>query len=217
MSFSDPIDLILLLVLLGIGWRIYTVLGRRDPNSPRNRSEPTPPTNADHIAPESSIAAPSPDDAIASALEGGVASIRKRDKTFDLKLFVSGAERAYELILAAFAQGDRKRLQGLLGPEVMQSFAADIEAREKAGQKQTFSFVSFVETAPLRVEAEGRMARITLRFRSEMIYGLTASDNTVVSGNATSPRVVEDTWTFERDLSSRDPNWILVATADELG
>jgi predicted lipid-binding transport protein (Tim44 family) len=217
MSFSDPIDLILLLVLLGIGWRIYTVLGRRDPNSPRNRSEPTPPTNADHIAPESSIAAPSPDDAIASALEGGVASIRKRDKTFDLKLFVFGAERAYELILAAFAQGDRKRLQGLLGPEVMQSFAADIEAREKAGQKQTFSFVSFVETAPLRVEAEGRMARITLRFRSEMIYGLTASDNTVVSGNATSPRVVEDTWTFERDLSSRDPNWILVATADELG
>jgi predicted lipid-binding transport protein (Tim44 family) len=58
----------------------------------------------------------------------------------------------------------------------------------------------------------GRTAQITVRFVSQLISVTRDKSGNVIEGNAEKVTDVTDVWTFARDLSSRDPNWKLVAT-----
>jgi predicted lipid-binding transport protein (Tim44 family) len=58
----------------------------------------------------------------------------------------------------------------------------------------------------------GRTAQVTLRFVSKLITATRDNEGKVVDGNPEKVAEVTDIWTFARDVSSRDPNWKLVAT-----
>ena len=51
-------------------------------------------------------------------------AIAEADRSFDPKHFLTGARAAYEMIVTAFAEGDRKSLKQLLSREVFDSFSA---------------------------------------------------------------------------------------------
>ena len=61
-------------------------------------------------------------------------AIVRADPSFDVEHFVVGARAAYELIVNAFAKGDREALRALLTPRVYDSYAAAITAREAEGR-----------------------------------------------------------------------------------
>ena len=147
-----------------------------------------------------------------SAIAAGLDAIAREDKTFDVKHFITGSRAAYEMIVLAFAEGDRRQLKNLLSREVFDGFDGAIRERETKGDTVETRFVSIDKSEITAAEMRGRMAHITLRFLSQLISVTRDRSGTVIEGNPDKVSDVTDVWTFARDVSSRDPNWKLVAT-----
>jgi predicted lipid-binding transport protein (Tim44 family) len=138
--------------------------------------------------------------------------IAAQDSSFDPQHFLTGARSAYEMIVLAFANGDRRALKDLLSAEVYESFDAVIKDREKHEQKTETRFVSIDKAEIVSAEARDRAAQLTVRFVSQMISVTRDKAGTIVDGNPDKVADITDVWTFARDTSSRDPNWKLVGT-----
>ncbi|MBV9531195.1 MAG: Tim44 domain-containing protein [Bradyrhizobium sp.] len=147
-----------------------------------------------------------------SALAQGLDAIAAQDASFDPKHFLSGARSAYEMIVLAFANGDRRALRELLSSEVFDSFEAVIKDREKHEQKTETRFVSIDNAEIVGAELRDRVAQLTVRFVSQMISVTRDKAGTIVDGNPDKVADITDIWTFARDTTSRDPNWKLVGT-----
>src|SRR5262245_6567204 len=147
-----------------------------------------------------------------SAVATGLDAIAREDKTFDAKHFIAGARAAYEMIVLAYAEGDRRSLKNLLAREVYEGFEGAIRERENKGETVESRFVAIDKSDIAGVELRGRTAQITVRFVSQLISVTRDKSGNVIEGNPEKVTDVTDVWTFARDLSSRDPNWKLVAT-----
>ncbi len=145
---------------------------------------------------------------LAQGLDGIVA----QDSSFDPRHFITGARSAYEMIVLAFANGDRRALKDLLSSEVYESFEAVIKDREKHEQKTETRFVSIDKAELVGAEAREKAAQLTVRFVSQMISVTRDKAGTIVDGTPDKVADITDVWTFARDTSSRDPNWKLVGT-----
>jgi predicted lipid-binding transport protein (Tim44 family) len=225
----DPLNIILLAIAIIVFWRFKSVLGQRtgterpplDPAvfKPRAKQAAEPqPVDVEQVT-EAGPAKPVWHGFAAegSAVAKGLEAISVASPDFNVGKFVQGAQRAYEIVLEAYANGDRARLKNLLGPDVFESFASAIAAREAEGAKTVFKFVGITASDLQRAGLESKKSQITLRFSADMILATVASDGATKDGDTTKIRNVEDTWTFERDTTARDPNWKLVSTDDDLG
>src|SRR5262249_7438068 len=146
-----------------------------------------------------------------STVAAGLDAVAREDKTFDAKHFAAGARAAYEMIVLAYAEGDRRTLENLLSRDVYEGFEAAIRERETKGEIVETRFVAIDKSDIAGVELRGRTAQITVRFVSQLISVTRDKSGNVIEGNAEKVTDVTDVWTFARDLSSRDPNWKLVA------
>ncbi len=150
-----------------------------------------------------------------SAVAVGLDAIAAADTSFEPKHFLTGARAAYEMIVTAYAEGDRRNLRNLLSREVYDGFEAAIDAREKRGDTVESRFVSIDSADITHAELRARNAQVTLRFVSQLVSVTRDKNGNVTEGNADKVTDVTDVWTFARDVSSRDPNWKLVATEAE--
>ena len=105
-------------------YQLYSVLGRRVGRQPEERPAPEP---------AGPVVRPA-DRPLETADEGasltGLAAVRARDPYFDVGRFLGGAKSAYEMIVVAFAQGDRRTLKDLLSSEVYESFEGAIRGSD---------------------------------------------------------------------------------------
>jgi len=147
-----------------------------------------------------------------TALAAGLDAIVGEDKTFDAKHFVAGARAAYEMIVLAYAEGDRRALKNLLSREVYDGFEAAIRERESKGETVETRFVAIDKSDITAAELRVRTAQITVRFVSQLVSLTRDHSGAVIEGSPDKVTDVTDVWTFARDVSSRDPNWKLVAT-----
>lgn len=148
-------------------------------------------------------------------LNRGLRAIKDNDPTFEPKTFVDGAKMAYEMIVMAYADGDRKTLKNLLSREVYDGFVAAIAEREAKSEKIQSSFVGIDKADIVSAEMKGGEAHVTLRIVSELISATRDKAGAVIDGDPEKVAEVKDVWTFARDTRSRDPNWKLVATEEE--
>ncbi len=148
-------------------------------------------------------------------LNEALRAIIAADPAFDAKEFVNGARLAYEMIVTAFADGDRKALKSLLSRDVYDGFVAAINERESKGQVVRSSFVGIDKADIVHAEMKGSEANVSVRIVSQLISATYDKDGKVVDGNAEDVGEVVDVWTFARDTRSRDPNWKLIATESE--
>jgi len=142
----------------------------------------------------------------------GLEAIAKAEPGFDPHAFIGGAKGAYETIVTAFARGDRKTLKSLLAREVYEGFEQAIAERERNGHKAESNFVSIDKAAITGAEVRGRVGQVTVAFVSQLISVTRDAQGAVVDGSTEAVSEVSDMWTFSRQLGSRDPNWLLVAT-----
>lgn len=147
-----------------------------------------------------------------SAAAAGLDAIAAADSGFDAKHFITGARAAYEMVVTAFAGGDRRQLRGLLSREVFDGFDTHIGEREQRGETLETKFISIDSSAITAAELRNRTAQITVRFVSKLVSATRDRSGAVIDGNAEKVTDVTDLWTFARDISSRDPNWKVVAT-----
>lgn len=148
-------------------------------------------------------------------LNDSLRSISQADPAFDPKEFVKGAKMAYEMIVMAFADGDRKTLKGLLSRDVYEGFEAAISERESRGETVKSTFVGVEKADLISAEVKNEEANITLRLVSQLISATYDRDGKLIDGDADAVAEVNDLWTFARDIRSRDPNWKLIATESE--
>ncbi|HEX3864278.1 MAG TPA: Tim44/TimA family putative adaptor protein [Stellaceae bacterium] len=155
------------------------------------------------------IVTATPADAVAAGLE----RIRAGDAGFDPPQFLEGARSAFEMIVGAFAAGDKQRLRPLLSDDVYQPFATAIDEHAAAGETLETRVLQMKRIDISEAGLAGRYARVTVKFVSEQINVLRAHDGSIVDGNPEHSVEKTDFWSFARDTRSQDPNWVLVATA----
>lgn len=231
----DIYNIIFLVLAVAIFLRLRSVLGRRTGNERppvdyrarengeaaatragdnvvalpggRGGEPPAPPAATPDTAAQLAKVAPE-----GSSLNGELKAILAVDPGFDPVRFIEGARAAYEMIVTAFAGGDRKALKPLLSKEVFDGFAAAITDRESRGEKAESTFVGIDKAEIVDAALKGGTAQLTVRFRSELISLTRAKDGSVVDGDPNKVVEVVDVWTFAREVANRDPNWKLVAT-----
>jgi len=189
MPDAQTLGLLIAAMVAGIiCFRLYTVLGRRTGH------EPPPQTGVKTVPAPRPAALPQPAQDVAPS-SNGLLDIQLADRDFDTPKFLEGAQEAYARIVNAFARGDRAELRPLLSPEVFSAFETGITGRSEPPP----AFVKLRDSRIVGSALQGRMAEITVAFTAEFANG-----------------DVNDVWTFERNLDSTDPNWVLVATSGEL-
>ncbi|WP_455478820.1 Tim44/TimA family putative adaptor protein [Bartonella sp. B10] len=157
-------------------------------------------------------------DAIASAgsaLNEGLRAIRRSDSSFSPQFFIKGVQVAYEMIVTAFAKGDRDQLRKLLSPDVFENFCAVIEQREENNERVQFTFVGINKVEFISAAMQEKEAFLTVRIVSEMISVSYNKQEECIDGDPNTIVEVKDVWTFVRNSLSPDPNWRLFATEDE--
>lgn len=221
----DIYTLFFLAIAVVIFFRLRSVLGKRtgeerppfDPYAAREEAE----TGGDKVVTLPTARArqaADPDDQIGgvvkpgSAVEGALKTLLSADPSFHAREFVDGARMAYEMIVTAFASGDKATLQPLLDEEVYQGFVQAIDERNEAGENVDFTFIGLDKSDLVEAELADKIAQITMRFKSQLISVTKDSDGRVIDGDPTEVTEMTDIWTFARDVSTGDPNWKLVAT-----
>ncbi len=177
-------------------YQLYATLGRRVGRQPEDAPAAVPAN-----APTRDLKAP---EAPAEALSG-LAALRARQADFDIGHFLSGARQAYEMIVKAFAAGERETLKPLLAPDVMANFEAAIAAREAQNRTEKAEFLVTPRTDLDSITVEGDVAKAVVRILAEI-----RTRSTSAEGDAVDDRRTADLWTFQRDLKSKNPNWTLV-------
>jgi predicted lipid-binding transport protein (Tim44 family) len=147
-----------------------------------------------------------------SSVASGLDAISREDKGFEPQHFITGARAAYEMIVTAYAEGDRRALKNLLSREVFEGFETAIGEREKRGERVDTKFVSIDKADIVGADLRGRSTQITVRFVSKLISATHDRTGNVIDGSDDKVTDVTDVWTFARDIGSRDPNWKLVGT-----
>ena len=211
------VEIVLLaLVALFVGLRLYSVLGRRTGHEQQPILRPAEsPAVAETAAPVADAAPERPE---ASGLvyeepaAPGLRAIVGADAAFDVGRFLEGAQGAYRLILEAFWKGDRDELRHLVGGHVLAAFEQAIGEREAEGHRLDNRLITIERTVIEDARLSGRTAEIDVRFDADIAAVTRDKDNNVVAGTLTDAIPTHDVWTFRRDLRSKDPNWLLVET-----
>jgi predicted lipid-binding transport protein (Tim44 family) len=221
MGFSNlTVIVILALVALFIGLRLYSVLGERTGHEqqpilrpadqdarvhPPVAQPPTTPPSADNTADLAYVPLAGP----------GVRAILAADPSFDVARFLEGAKAAYQLILEAFWRGDLDTVKGHIDAHVHDTFARAIEQRKEDGLTLDNRLVTIEQAVISEATMERSLAVITVRFEADIAAVTRNAEGQVVAGSLSDAVQTKDLWTFRRDLASRDPNWLLIETDEE--
>jgi predicted lipid-binding transport protein (Tim44 family) len=138
--------------------------------------------------------------------------IKAQDPQFTATRFLDGARQAFEMVFEAFHKGDKQTLALLLSEPLAKEFSAEIDARSSLEKRQDTTLVSLIGKDIVQASLSGDLARIGVKFTSEQITVLRDAKGTIVEGDPSATHHVEDQWMFERDVTSKNPNWKIIET-----
>lgn len=219
---SQMIQIIILAAIaLFLILRLRSVLGTREgfekpseplpgPARPRRRDRPFEVIEGGVVDPDIADFA-DPESATGQAL----AAMKRVDRNFTVADFSHGARAAYEMIVMAYENGDLETLGKFLAPDVYEPFAAAIEARREKGLTVEASFAGIreVKLVDARFDPARNEGDITMRFVGELTSVVRDPEGRIVEGAPHELKQQRDVWTFSRDMTSGNPNWLLTGTA----
>ena len=211
---------ILALVALFIGLRLYSVLGERTgheqpilkPADPDARVEPRP------DAPVSTAPGNALDGAGMAYLPTagpGVRALLAADSSFDVARFLEGAKAAYRLVMEGYWKGELDTIRPHVDNHVYETFAGAVEERAKQGLVLDNRLVAIEQAVISDAELKKSVAEVTVRFEADIAAVTRNGEGEVVAGSLSDAVQTRDRWTFRRDLASKDPNWLLIETDEE--
>jgi predicted lipid-binding transport protein (Tim44 family) len=210
---------ILALVALFIGLRLYSVLGERTGHEQQPILKPADPARVEPRVSQPSVAQPPVSDggdmAYLPTAGPGVRAILAADSSFDVARFLEGAKAAYRLILESFWKGDLQALRSHVDDHIFETFSAAVEQRKTDGLVLDNRLVTIDQAVISEAAAERGAAVITVRFEADIAAVTRNAGGEVVAGSLSDAVQTRDLWTFRRDLASRDPNWLLIETDEE--
>ncbi|WP_293941596.1 Tim44/TimA family putative adaptor protein [Sphingomonas sp.] len=210
---------ILALVALFIGLRLYAVLGERTgheqpilkPADPDARVEARP-----AVAPAQTSSQLDPAGMAYLPLAGpGVCAILAADSNFDVAGFLEGAKSAYRLVMESFWKGDLDTIRPHVDGHILDTFEAAVEQRTADGLTLDNRLVAIEQAVITEASLTKSVAEVSVRFEADIAAVTRNADGAVVAGSMSDAVQTRDRWAFRRDLSSRDPNWLLIETDEE--
>ena len=197
--------LIFAAIAIFLGLRLHSVLGKRTGFEQENvRDEKQIKAFEEGKATETTE--------ISGVKVSGVDAVKAADSSFDEEYFINGASSAYAMILEAFANDDIEALKPLLGYEMAASFSEAIHTRQKEGEQLSIDLVKLEKVEIVDASLIEGLVAITVDFVSKQKRLIRAEDGTLLDGDEKKTEKFHDRWIFERDISSSDPNWLLVET-----
>lgn len=146
------------------------------------------------------------------SVTSAISDIKKRDPQFTASGFMQGAKMAYEMVFDAFAKSDKKTLEMLLDKPIYETFAREIDVRATASEKTELTLVSVKPKEIVSASLIGNKAQIAVKFDSEQIALTKDANGTIIGGNPSQTVLMDDEWLFERDVTSKNPNWKIIET-----
>jgi predicted lipid-binding transport protein (Tim44 family) len=217
-EFQQYFDIILFAMIAGfLVLRLRSVLGRRTGNERRRELFVRRSTSAAEQArpaaePGKVAVLPPPDGKPAAGLAESLDRLRRADPSFDPPHFIEGARIAFEMIVSAFAAGDKEALRPLLSDEVYRQFTSAIDERAAARESLETRIERLDGVDIVGAELADQAARVTVELTSHQVNVTRAMDGSIVDGDPQNSAEKTDRWTFARNIRSPDPNWVLVAT-----
>lgn len=205
-----------LAVFLGV--RLYMTLGKSTGRTPEEHAREMREKSAGRPAPqapgETAAGKEEPASAaIAAHYAGpagpGLTEIAEADRRFDPETFIKGARQAYEMVVDAYAKGDRDTLEQLLGPRVFEAYDKAISEREAKGHVQKTELERLRDVEIREASLNDNRARIRVAFTAELATETRDEAGERISGDLAQLKTIREVWSFERDVTSSDPNWKL--------
>lgn len=211
---------ILALVALFIGLRLYSVLGERTGHEQQPILKPADPEARVENRPKSPTAAPQPstdpaDLAFLPMAGPGVRALLAADPSFDVARFLEGAQSAYRMILEAFWKGDMEAVRPFVDKNVYEAFDSAVVQRNQEGLIVDNRLVAIDQAVISTATMENGIAFLTVRFEADIAAVTRNKDGDVVAGSMSDAVQTRDLWTFRRNVGASDPNWLLVETDEE--
>jgi predicted lipid-binding transport protein (Tim44 family) len=211
---------ILALVALFIGLRLYSVLGERTGHEQQPILKPADPDARVEARQAHAPAVPtavqdSGDLAYLPTAGPGVRAILAADPAFDVARFLEGAKAAYRMILESFWKGDLAAVRPHVDDHVYETFASAVEQRKTDELTLDNRLVAIDQAVISEAMIDRDVAVVTVRFEADIAAVTRNAGGEVVAGSLSDAVQTRDLWTFRRDISSRDPNWRLIETDEE--
>ena len=198
------LDILILAVLAGLVLlRLRSVLGRRTGNEKTDTSSFNYEATNTESKVEPSIKIPPVDRNTSSV-----------DSWFDSKDFLNGANKAYELIVTNFENGNKKALTPFLEKSVLSNFSEVIDQRQQDNHTVEFSFIGIESSEIVHKDLKNDPMEVTVRFISEMITCIRNNKDEIISGSMNQVQKITDVWTFTKSKNVKSDNWLLSATSD---
>jgi predicted lipid-binding transport protein (Tim44 family) len=212
---------ILALVALFVGLRLYSVLGERTGHEQQQPilKPADPEARVEHRVSQPSVTPAVPaeagDMAFVPTAGPGVRAILAADPTFDVARFLEGSKAAYRLILESFWKGELDALRPHVDDHVYETFAGAVAQRQKDGLTLANRLVTIDQAVISEASADRSVATLTVRFEADIAAVTRNAEGQVVAGSLSDAVQTRDLWTFRRDIASRDPNWLLIETDED--
>lgn len=218
------LDIILFaMVAAFLALRLWSVLGRRPGNEPPRHAAPLHGSHPDEDVEEQDAAEEDQDandgmadiHAMPDHVRIGLDDIYHADRSFRIEDFLDGARTAYRMILEGFWSGRKDVFRPYVSDDVYEQFAGAIDARAEAGLTLENSLLEILEANMDSATLQDGKAEIVMRFEGDTVAVTRDKDDKVIEGDVTDSVRMTDIWTFERDVRSSDPNWLLAVTRAE--
>lgn len=223
---------ILAMIAAFLGLRLYSVLGRRTEHeeepiqgrldgrpgaagAPRPAAPPRETRETSERQPVNPALRPRDLPTATPSVERGLREIAAVDRRFDAFTFLDGARSAYRMILEAFWRGDKEELRQLCDDDVYHDLASAIDARKAAGETLDNRLVRIEEANVIDASYDPPMARITVRFRSDIAAVTRNAEGQVIAGSLDDAVEAVNVWSFSRNVASADPDWLLDETDED--
>jgi predicted lipid-binding transport protein (Tim44 family) len=128
----------------------------------------------------------------------GMKAISQAQRGFDPIAFVDGARQAYALIVTAYGSGDEAALKPLVDQDVFEAYQS-VMSQRRTDNAPKIEVVRISQATIVDAQLVGKLARIDVAFATDLADG----------GDGL--RATDEIWSFERDIDSRNPNWLLSA------
>lgn len=215
---NTTLDLVLLVVIAVIGWRLWRTLGTRtgfeqspDMEAPIEPSKfaKAPPANQE---PENLPPVWQNHAKEGSKLANTLVSMAEIDPSLDLNRFLDGAKVVHEKVLEVFSAGSLPEIRQLVSPQVFETLQSAVNARQEKSEKLNYRLVGYDSGRVVAATLAGDTASLKTRFETRLISWTTDKKGKIILGSSDKVESHIDYWTFERNLKSLDPNWLLVET-----
>ena len=141
-------------------------------------------------------------------------SIYKNDPTFNEKEFLKGAQNFFEMVIDCFVKGDLKNIGMYIDDKLIKSFQLVIDERLQEEETLKIDIIKMNSIQIKDVNTLKNFLRVSVLFESEQIKVLKDKKGKIIDGDQKKSILVKDLWTFQREIHSKDLNWILIETSD---